>query len=54
MHVQYNYLLFVYRLSFSLQHIIFLKVYLYRKERDEDHCIIEEHGALMEYESTMF
>jgi hypothetical protein len=34
--------------------IVFLKVYLWRIERDDDHCIIVEHGALMEYERNMF
>jgi len=29
-------------------------VYLWRRERNEDHCIIVEHGALMEYERNIF
>jgi hypothetical protein len=28
--------------------------YLGRRGRDEDHCIILEHGALMEYERNTF
>jgi hypothetical protein len=33
---------------------LFLKnIYLGRKGRDEDHYIIPEHGALMEYERNI-
>ncbi len=33
---------------------IFVKEYIGRRGRDEDHCIIVEHGALMEYERNIF
>jgi hypothetical protein len=30
--------------------IVFVEEYLGRRGRDEDHCIIVEHGTLKEYE----
>jgi hypothetical protein len=33
---------------------VFVEEYLWKKGRDEYHCIIVEHGALMEYEKNIF
>jgi hypothetical protein len=33
---------------------IFFEVYISKRERDEENCIIVKHGVLMEYERNMF
>jgi hypothetical protein len=33
---------------------VFVEEYLRRRRRDEDDCIIVEHGALMEYDRSIF
>jgi hypothetical protein len=34
--------------------LFFIENYIGKRGRDEDHCIIVEHGALMEYERNIF